>query len=85
MNSGKMPMASSNGACSRTSAAGEVVERVDLAGVAHAQRHAEVAQLGVLAARHEPLQRLDREHRLAAALDLARGQVVGIGAVEVRG
>ena len=64
--------------------AGQVVERVDLAGVADAQRHAEVAQLGVLAAGHEAAQRLDRIDRLAPAAHLADGQVVGIGAVDLR-
>ena len=59
----------------------EVVDCVDLARVAHAERHAEIAQLRVLAAWHEVTQRLDRVHGLAPAFDLAARQIVGIGAV----
>ena len=47
-------------------------------------RHPEVAQLGVLAAGHERAQRVDRVDRLAPPLDLAAGQVVGIGPVDAR-
>ena len=64
--------------------AGEVVERVDLAGVANAQRHAEIAQLGVLAAGHEARQRLDRVDGLAPPSHLADGQVGRVGAVDFR-
>ena len=61
---------------------GQVVERLDLARVADADRHPEVAQLRVLAPGHELPQRVDRVHRLLAALDLAARQVVGAGAVD---
>ena len=63
---------------------GEVVGRFDLAGIANAQGHAEVAQLGALAAGHEGFQRVDCMHRLLAADHFAMSQGIGIGAVEVK-
>jgi hypothetical protein len=60
---------------------GEVVNGIDLPGVADANGHAEIAQPHARAAGHEPAQRLDREHRLLAALDLALAETVRIGPV----
>src|ERR1019366_3651032 len=64
--------------------AGQVVQSVDLARVANAERHAEIAQLRVLAARHELTQRLHRVDGLAAATHLTDGQVSRIGTVDFR-
>ena len=64
--------------------AGEIVERVDLARVADTECHAEVAQLGVLAAGHEAAQRLQRVNRLASATHFADGQIIRVGAVDFR-
>src|SRR5439155_21146405 len=58
--------------------------RFDLAGVPDAARHPEVPELRVLAARPVRAERLDREDRLLAALDLAARQVVRAGAVDLR-
>ena len=62
---------------------GQIIDRIDLAGVAHADRHAEIAQLGRLASRHEALQGLDGVHGLGASGDLALRQSVRIGPVEI--
>ena len=79
-----MPTESAKRASSRTSRFGQVVGGVDLARVADADRHAEVAQPRAGAARRVAAQRLDREHGLPAALDLAPGQAVRVGAVAAR-
>ncbi len=60
---------------------GEVVDRVDLAGVADADGHPEVAQAGGLTARCVAAQRVDRQHGLPTTLDLEAGETVGVGAV----
>src|SRR6185312_17520875 len=63
--------------------AGQVVKRVDFARVPDSERHAKVAQLGILATRHELSQRLERIDRLAAAAHLPHGQVMGIGPIDL--
>ena len=60
---------------------GHVVTGIYFPGVPYAQGHAEVTQLGTLAARHEAFQGFDGHHCLLATLHLAPGQVVRVGTV----
>ena len=60
---------------------GQVVDGVDLAGVADANGHAEIAQTGVFTAGREALERFDGEHGLRAAFDLLLRHAVGVGAI----
>ena len=75
MNSGKIPIGILEAPLFPHVGGRQVVERVDLARVADAERHAEIPELRVLAARHEPPQRLDRVDRLPPSLDLAAREV----------
>ena len=81
MNSGKMPIESVEPRLAPHVVPGEVAAPDDLARVARAESHAEVAQAGVLEPGREAPQGLDREERLTAALDLGARQVPYVGAV----
>ena len=59
----------------------QIVNRIDLARIANAQCHAEIAQFGVFATGHEPAQGGNRRHRLRPPFDLTAGQIIGIGAI----
>ena len=60
-----------------------IVHRINLARIANAERHTEVAQLGIFAAWHERLKRRNSVHRLLTSCHLAMRQRIGVGTVEI--
>src|SRR5262245_4712862 len=62
--------------------AAELVSAGDAAGFANADLRRRVDHIGIGEARRLALEELEELHDLPAPLDLARGQFVGVGAIE---